>query len=216
MLELKKYPKAEMSEMFGTRDMEGLKRKMRGYGIHFDVLGRGNSAVFDIKGLDDPLKIYCIVDLGLDGRTDFKKARNFYNYFLNDEEFMAMPDEVKEIRMRKQGQPVSRQTIATYTAKLKNKNMIDFNTKNFIYYFAYKGNQIITTREKYLDAWKEYWQKVEDEMYYYDAIIEMRAKYGGVARKQPIPEINGIYLEEIEYFNTLIQQSIEKEIDTSN
>ena len=47
---------------------------------------------------------------------------------------MAMPDEVKEYRMRKQGQGVSRQTIATYIAKLDNKGLIDRNTNNYIYY----------------------------------------------------------------------------------
>ena len=63
MLELKKYPKAEMSEMFGTRDMEGLKRKMIGYGINYDVSGRGNSAVFDIKGFDDPFNEDRIIEV---------------------------------------------------------------------------------------------------------------------------------------------------------
>ena len=42
----------------------------------------------------------------------------------------------------------------------------------------------------------------------------MRHKYGGVARKQPIPEINGIYNEQIEYMLSLIYQSIENEIET--
>jgi hypothetical protein len=40
----------------------------------------------------------------------------------------------------------------------------------------------------------------------------MRANYGGVARKQAIPEINGIYNEKIEYMLSLIQESIENEI----
>ena len=49
-------------------------------------------------------------------------------------------------------------------------------------------------------------------MEYYEAINEMIANYGGVARKQPIPELNGIYNEKIEYLRSLIQQSIENEI----
>ena len=44
----------------------------------------------------------------------------------------------------------------------------------------------------------------------------MQANHGGVARKQPKPEINGIYTKEIEYLNTLVQQSIEKEIERQN
>ena len=37
-------------------------------------------------------------------------------------------------------------------------------------------------------------------------------KYGGVARKQAIPEINGIYNEKIEYLRSLIQASLENEM----
>lgn len=44
----------------------------------------------------------------------------------------------------------------------------------------------------------------------------MRSKYGGVARKQAIPEINGIYNEQIEYMLSLIYQSIENEIETAD
>ena len=38
----------------------------------------------------------------------------------------------------------------------------------------------------------------------FHAICNMRVKYGGVARKQAIPEINGIYNEKIEYLCSLI------------
>ncbi len=216
MLELRKYGKPELSAMFGTRNMEGLQRKMERYGIIFEVQGRGESAVFTIKEITDPFKIYCITELGFDGRTDFKKVRNFFFYFFNDEEFMAMPDEVKEYRMRKQGQDVSRQTIANYIAKLDRKNLIDRNTNNYIYYFAYGHEQIFADRAEYLQAWHEYWNDIRNGVYSYKAIDRMRAKYGGVAKKRPIPEINGIYTAEIEYLNTLVQQSIEREIERQN
>ena len=36
--------------------------------------------------------------------------------------------------------------------------------------------------------------------------------YGGVARKYPIPELNGIYLEEIKYITDLVCKSIENEL----
>ena len=40
----------------------------------------------------------------------------------------------------------------------------------------------------------------------------MRYNYGGVARKYPIPEWNGIYLEEINYIIDLVCESIENEL----
>ncbi len=216
MLELRAYGKTELSEMFSTRDMEGLQRKLNRYGVAFDVQGRGENAVITIREIADPFKLYCITELGFDGRTDFKKVRNFLHYFFNDDEFMAMPDEVKEHRMRKQGQNVSRQTISSYIAKLDSKNLIDRNTNNFIYYFALKQEQTIADREEYLQAWHEYWNDIDNGFSSTEAIRRMQSKYGGVARKQPKPEINGIYMAEIEYLNTLVQQSIEKEVERQN
>ena len=39
MLELRKYPKAELSALFRTRDTEGLKRKLERYGIVYEEAG---------------------------------------------------------------------------------------------------------------------------------------------------------------------------------
>jgi len=216
MLEIRDYAKPELSAMFGTRDMEGLKRKMRGYGIVFDVDGRGENAVFTIREITDPFKVYCITELGFDGRTLFQKLLYFLYYFFNDPEFRAMPDEVKAVRTNDMGQYVSRSTIAHYTAKLDSQNLIDRNTNNFIYYFAFKQTQRMVEREEYLQAWHEHWARRKDGWDNYSSIMQMFADYGGVARKQAIPEMNGIYTEQIEYLNTLVTESIEKEIERQN
>ena len=213
MLELRRYPKGDLVAMFGTKETEGLKRKMERYEIDFEKSGRGDNLMFEIKKIKDPFKVFCITELGFDGATDFKKLRNFYYYYFNDETFMAMPDEVKEVWMAKSGNKVSRQTIASYTQKLVAHNMIEKNTRNYIYYFAYKGTQELTTRERYLQAWREYWEEISGGYCSFDAIWNMRSNYGGVARKQPIPEINGIYNEKIEQMLSCIQKSIENEME---
>ena len=98
MLEVGKcYSKPELTEMFGTKDKQGLERKMIGYGIVFSVSGRGESAVYEIQKLNDPFKVFAITELDCGGNTTFEKLRNFYWYYFNDEVFMAMPDEVKEV-----------------------------------------------------------------------------------------------------------------------
>ena len=213
MLELKSYSKSELSEMFGSKSTQALERKMERYGIAFDKEGRGASAVYEIAKISNPFKVFCIVELGFDGGTDFAKLRNFYYYYFNDEEFMAMPDEVKEYRMWKTGYPVSRQTIANYVRRLEVNELISKNTNNFVYYFANKQTQRIVGKEEYCQAWKEYWQDIEDGHSSFDAIWDMRVKYGGVARKQPIPEINGIYYDKIECMLNYIGQSIENEME---
>ena len=190
---------------------------MERYGITFQVNGRGENAVFTIKEIEDPFKIYCITELDFDGRSDFRKALIFYYYFFNDVEFRTMPDEVKEYRMRDQKQDVSRQTIATYIAKLDRKNLVDRNSSDFIYYFACNHTQRITDKEEYLQAWHEHWDRTKKQgLDNYSSIMQMFADYGGVARKQPIPHWNAIYTEQAEYFNTLVIESITKEIERQN
>lgn len=212
MLELKTYQKAELSALFGTRNTQGLERKMERYGINFEKSGRGNRATYTITAIKDPFKIFCITELDFDGGTDFHKVRNFYYYYFNDEEFMAMPDEVKEYRMKKEGNPVTRQTIATYISKLDAKGLINRNTTNFVYYFANRQTQRRAERAEYNQAWREYWESVNSGSPSSDAIWDMRVNYGGVARKQAIPDINGIYNDKIEYMMGLIVQSIENEM----
>ena len=92
MLELKEYKKAELSAIFNTNDMQGLKRKLQRYGIRYQVQGRGERAIFTILETADPFKVFCICELGYDGGTDFRKLRNFLYCFFNDDEFRAMPD----------------------------------------------------------------------------------------------------------------------------
>lgn len=214
MLELmKSYTKPEMSAMFGTRSMQGLQRKIERYGVSFDVDGRGETANFTITNIENPFKIYCITELGFDGHTDFYKLRNYYYYYFNDIEFRAMPNEVQETRMSLVHKNVSRQTIATYLNKLYLKNIIETNTNNYIYYFAYKDQQSIVEKDEYNKAWHNYWNDVKNGLSSFEAIMNMRAEFGGVARKQEVPEINGIYNEEIKLLCNLIQGDIEKELE---
>ena len=213
MLELKKYDKAELAEIFGTIDTQGLKRKLQRYGIKYQTSGWGQNLTFTITETADPFKVFCIDELGYDGRTDFVKLRNFLYCFLNDDEFRAMPDEVKAHRMAEAGKPMCRQTIAGYIAKLDAQNLIDRNSGEYIYYFAYKDTQRIATRQEYSEAWKQYWQHKDDGFSAGEAMAVMCANYGGVARKQAIPEVNGIYNEKIEQMLSYIQKSIENEME---
>ena len=212
MLELRDYSKAELVEIFGTEDAQGLKRKLQRYGIKFQTTGRGQNLTFTITETADPFKVFCIDELGYDGRTDFVKLRNFMYCFLNDDEFRAMPDEVKEQRMKESGKPMCRQTIAGYIAKLDAQNLIDRNSGEYIYYFAYKDTQRIATRQEYSEAWKEYWEAKAAGANSMEAIGFMRFLHGGVARKQAIPQINGIFLEKLNRLNAAVCQSIENEL----
>ncbi len=217
MIEFREYGKAELASILGTRDRQGLVRKLDSWGIlHDEPRGRGEYMTVNITGITDPFKVYALTELGVSPQTDFTKLRNFLYYFLNDEEFSAMPDEVQESRMRAEGRGVSRQTIATYKERLERLGYIDTAPKNCIYYFAYKDTQRIVEREEYLRAWHQYWNDRDNGLNSFDAISRMRQNYGGVARKQSIPEFNGIYTSQIKTLNTYIQESLECEIEASH
>ncbi len=212
MLELRKYGKAELSAILKTRSKEGMLRKLDRWGVSYDTpTGRGDNLIVPITHIADRFKVYCITELDFGANTEFQKVRNLYYAFFNDDEFMAMPDEVKEKRMSDAKKPITRQTIARYLARLDAKNLINRNTGEYIYYFAHKRRQRIVERGEYLKAWHEYWNDIDSGLYSREAIGNMVWNYGGVARKQEKPDINGIYNEEIQFLCDLIQESIENE-----
>ena len=213
MLELNRsYTKQELSQMLGTRSKQGIDRKLQRYGVVFSVCGWGDTTTYTIQSISDRFKLYAILDLCCAGNTDFRKLRNVYYHYFEDEVFRAMPDEVKEVRLHEIGEGVSRQAIAGYIKKLENREMISRFTDNFIYYFAKGQQQRIVERAEYLNAWHEYWRDRHFGLDSNEAIFRMFMKYQGVARKQAIPAINGIYNKEIEYMLSLTQESIENEV----
>lgn len=213
MLEVRDYSKAELSAILRTRNKPQIDNKLKNYDIEFYSTGSGNNRTYHITQLNDPFKVFAILELGFEAQTDFRKLRNFYYYFFNDEEFSAMPDEVKEQRMRSAGMGVSRQTIASYLRKLDATEMINRNSYNYIYYFAFKGTQRMTDKTEYSKAWSEYWSDLANKRYSpFGAIEKMRENYGGVAKKQAIPETNVFYKDKLQEMLTCLYQSIENEL----
>ena len=127
MLEERSYTKAELAAILGTSDTQGMKRKLENHHIDFTTTGRGKSLVFNLVKIHDPFRVLCITDLGFAPNTEFKKLRNFMYYFMNNDEFLWLPDEVLEVRMREMGEDksVSRQTIGKWKAKLVAMDIIN-------------------------------------------------------------------------------------------
>ena len=214
MLELRTYTKAEMAAILGTPGRQGMTNRLRNYGVAFRCQGNADNLKITITAIPDPFKVFCILELGFAPQCDFRKMRNFFWYYFQDDEFRSLPDEVLENRVKDQGQVLTRQTIAKWRVRLADLGLIWLSTKDFIYYFAYKDTQRMTTREEYSQAWHDYWADKDEGYDSWVAIMNMREKYGGVARKQPKAELNGIYVDSVvspmlEY----IQESIENEMD---
>ena len=79
---------------------------------------------------------------------------------------------------------------------------------------AEKTNMTIFNALRGLDAdGKQYWADRGNGADSMEAIWNMRFNHGGVARKQAIPAINGIYLDTMSRLNDIICKSIEDELD---
>lgn len=210
MLQLKKYEKNELTEILGTRSKQGIQRKLRNYGITFEEEGRGENVIFDLSHIENPFKVFCITEMDFPAQTDFNKLRNFFYYFLCDENFPTLPDEVKEFCMRENGKVISRQTLANWQRRLDRIGYISKNSGNFAYYFAYKGTRRMVEKKEYSKAWHGYWEMKDNGFESGEAIARMIGEYGGVARKYEIPEFNGIYMNEIRVLTDLVCDSMEQ------
>lgn len=214
MLEIRTYTKAEMVEILHTKDNQGIKRKLNNYGVEYSTSGRGENILFHIEKVSSlyEFRVFCITELGITAQTDFHKFRNFLYYFLNDEKFQWLPDETIEARMKEEGRPLTRQTVASYKDKLQKADLISLQGGGYVYYFAFQKQQRIATKEEYDAAWREYWKDKEEYGYSDIAIDLMRERHGGVARKQAKADINGIYLPTLNKLNDLVCESIEAEL----
>ena len=210
MIELKTYTLNELEELIHSNGRQAVERKLKNYDISFQSIGeRAPNIKYTITNIADPFKPYCVFDLGFSPQVDFYKLRHFLYHYFCDDIFMSMPDEVKEHRMRNYEHPISRQTIANYEERLDALGYITVHTTDFIYYFAYQHEQRIVEKAEYCEAWRGYWKMIDDGNFSQDAIYQMIANYGGVARKQAIQERNGIYTNEINYLVSLTADSVE-------
>ena len=99
MIEIRTYTYDEMSAILGTRSNQGIKRKLDKYEIECHISGRGCYMKYDIINIAKPFTVCCITELGMPAQTDFYKFRNFLYYFMNDDEFRWLPDEIIESRI---------------------------------------------------------------------------------------------------------------------
>lgn len=211
MLEERTYTKVEIVQILRTKSIEGIKRKLSRYDVEFDDSGRGDNLSITIRKIRNPFKVFCILDLGIPAQTDFKKLREFYYYFFCDEEFSAMPFEVKQRRLEEQGTNISRQTISNYERYLTENNLIAPSSSNCIYYFADKDKQRFCDEAEYKEAWADYWKHKDELLWSNICIALMKDKYGGVAKKRYVPEYNAIEADTINYLIDLVIDGMEND-----
>lgn len=203
-----------MWQMLGVKDNQGAQRKLSRYGVRFFVNGWGKNASFNITAIDDPFKVYCILEMGFDANCDFKKLRNYLFFLLGEDEYCWLPDEPMEKYMRSKGFYLSRQTITKYREHLERLNYI--HGGDFIYYRVYRDDRDRqcyqqVEKEEYNKAWRGYWDMRNDGADSELAFACMYSAFGGVPRKQAKPIKNAFHLKELNYLLDLVSTSIYNE-----
>ena len=203
-----------MWQMLGVKDNQGAQRKLSRYGVRFFVNGWGKNASFNITAIDDPFKVYCILEMGFDANCDFKKLRNYLFFLLGEDEYCWLPDEPMEKHMRSKGFYLSRQTITKYREHLERLNYI--HGGDFIYYRVYRDDRDRqcyqqVEKEEYNKAWRVYWDIRNDGADSELAFACMYSAFGGVPRKQAKPIKNAFHLKELNYLLDLVSTSIYNE-----
>lgn len=195
MLEKREYTKEELTNIFGTDKTCNITRKIESLGYKYETNKKKgkNYRLIITATPENSFKEMCIKELGITAQTDFRVFGEFFYLFFGDEEFQQLPYVDMEKEMKKCGISITRQTIAKWVDRFKQKDLIN-ESNEYIYYSSSKTlGTIEITKEEYLNAWKTYWFYRYQGYEYNFCYCEMCNKIGGAPIKKAKIEENGFY-----------------------
>ena len=217
MLEEKAYTIQEMRELLKTdAKKQGIERMLQRKNIEYSVEGWGENNVFTLKKVPPMLKFiaFCKKEFNLAPQTDFTRLRNFFYYYLDDENFRNLPDTIKSERMGENDMPLSRQTIGHYEQYLYREYYFCPDYTNFKYYLTHReGDKKVAEeidRKIYKEVWALYWKVKEETKSSEIARWTMFGEYGGYPNKSPIILENGITAKKVDELNELVLETFEE------
>lgn len=201
MLEIRDYSIAELRTILGTKDKQGIDRKLTGYGVEFTSAGWADNRIYSIKAIPDPFKMYAITQLGIPAQADFTKIRNLYFYFFCVDGFAEWPLVEMEAILEEDGQKISSKTISKWLKYLEYLDYVKFSQCDYTYYAIYKatnGTKLYKeiSKDTYLEGWRIYFDS-RDEEGCGCAYIKMTNHIGGHPYKRPSVDHNVAYTAEI-------------------
>lgn len=215
MLELRRYKNTELYKYLGTKDNGETNKKLKRYNVEYTTEGRGKECVYTITEINEPFRLFCVFDIGLDPRMDFTQFRDFMYLLLCDDDFNWRPAEMMEEIMRGRDNPASRQTIGKWLHRLEKTDLFS-RAGEPVYYKVYKQygvqKQEIVSKEEYSAAWKIYFDCKGKGYGSNAARSVMYNKFGGVPRKQIRFEQNGIYTEQLNRLTEIVVDEVLKEV----
>lgn len=211
MLEIRDYSIAELRELLGTKDKQGIDRKLTGYGVEFSSTGWADNRIYTITAIPDPFRIYAITKLGIPAQADFTKIRNLYFYFFCVDGFADWSMTEMEAILEEDGKRISPKTISKWLKYLEHLDYIKFSQCDFTYYAIYKttnGTKLYNeiSKDTYLEGWRIYFDS-RDEEGCGCAYIKLYNHIGGHPYKRPSVDYNIAYTAEIEELIEVINAS---------
>ena len=210
MLEQRAYKFDEIADYLGTRSNQSIRRKLERYGVEFQEEGRGRMKTFNILSIPDPFPLYCVFDLEIDYRTDFKKLRDFTFFLLGDNDFTGKSGEMMEEYLKNGGYQISRQTIAKYLALYEKMDLIAMNGETIYFRVYHEGllqKHEVISKELYCEAWDIYWEKRREECSSWYSYKCMYDFLNGVPRKQHKVEFNVFYIDTLNTLSKIVAES---------
>lgn len=210
MLELRKYSRSELIQLFNTNRLDAIKAKIIRQGYKFNDNGRGNNYVMEITELptsDQQLKQYCINTLLFPPQIDIKKLKVFLLNYLTNEQFITLQHNEMKEEIEQQGISISLNTISSYCNQLISIGWSYGTNTDFTYYVFdnnIQHNRYIS-KEEYCQMYQDYWNTVKQEQSFYNAEIEIRKKYGNKPKKRQLLVKNGIYNQQYQEVLDLIK-----------
>lgn len=210
MLELRTYTKDEIIGVLGTKDREGIKRKLDGYGVEYTINGWGDYTL-TITAINDPFRLFCITTLGIPAQADFNKLKILYYYLFCCPDFASLPYEVMASKLKAIGEPEppSSKTVSKWVGYLGKIDFVAFDKEDCSYYAIQKRKDGLRmceeiTKEVYCAGWHIYWENKPTEgteiAYYL-----MREHIGGHPCRRPKMKVNAFYREDIEQLINILE-----------
>jgi hypothetical protein len=114
MLETKTYSRQELEIIFKTSRRDVIIRKLNSLECEYTVEGRGQNMALTINKIENPFKVFCILELGFSPQTDFNKLKTFLYYFFCSNNFNSLPLREMEHRLKTDNDAISRQTFSNW------------------------------------------------------------------------------------------------------
>ena len=214
MLETKSYTIKELAAALHTKEeKQDITRKLKSLGIVCSNNGRGKALTFEIQKIENEFKVFCVLELNFDTRTDFHRLAYFIYLFFNYEGFKNETFNNMERVMTAFNNKVTRQTLSKWHGKLADKELFA-KVGEYRYYIVSNGKHQEITKELYCQEWRVLFENIDKGLSFKEALLIMYKRNGGMAKKKELIKANAFYTDTIDTLTELAARIIDDDVKT--